>query len=133
MTCELTDDLPEEGSRKWWDKKAELEELADTDQVVTVVTVMDVYEEMLITAMTPKHSPGKASYYQFDIVMEKAKFATSTLAAVDPASIPRRIKAKKTTGNQNAEDDTKGKTDGGKVQKTETPQSIIDKLFFGAI
>jgi hypothetical protein len=133
MTCELTDDLPDEGDRKWWDKKAELEELADLDQVVTVVTPMDIYEKMIITSMTPSHSPGKATSYPFDIVLEELDTVASNLVSVDPASIPRRVRDKKTRGNANAESDKAGKGDRGNVQPKQSEQSIIDSLLGGLL
>lgn len=87
--------LVTEKARTWKDKAKELEEYADIDQVIEVVTPFDVYPSMIITNFSPLPQTAIGNGMQYSVSLEEIRLGSVSTIALDKSLIPKKRKAKK--------------------------------------
>lgn len=83
----------------WQDKKEALEEIADKEQVVKIVTRLDSYPDMMITSIRVSQTKDTARGYPFILTARKARIVSTQFAFVDPSLIPSELADLQTAEN----------------------------------
>jgi len=103
-----------ETGKSWKDKYSELMELKNKQELVTLTTSLDVYENLLIRSVNVARSSGERSDgLFFTIELKESTFAEAEISAIDPKMVPRAKRKKKTAKNEEGDDQGAGRDDQG--------------------
>jgi len=113
----------------WKEKRDRLFEIKDSNEVVDVVTPLQVYESMVITSLRIDQTKTTARALFCRIDFQELRVVESLITGVEDAAVPKKKKAKKP--DNDADKKTKQKKDlGSKQAEDATPkqQSILASL-----
>jgi hypothetical protein len=126
LECTITDDFSDVsigsivsavkgGTQTWREKLVTLEEIRDSNELITVTTPFQTYENRTIKSIIIEQTPDTSQALVFTLELKELRIVTAQLEQVSEASIPKRKKAKKTEANKEIEDfRSKGQNKGKK-------------------
>ena len=100
--------------KSWKDKYDELMELKNKQELVTLTTSLDVYDNMLISNVSVTRASGERSdglFYTVDLV--ESTFSESQVAQIDPNMVPKAKRDKKSKKNEDGDDQGSDKNNKG--------------------
>jgi len=120
----------------WQDKKDALYTLKDSQELVTVQTEFDIYENMMITSLRPIREVNNTRALFVHIELQEVRIVSSEINLIDESLIPDEIKddVEKKSENKKANNKQKKQSSKGKQQTKEaTPQekSILRSITDG--
>jgi len=118
---------------KWRDKWTSLKEKIELKTVITVVTPLDTYYNMILVSCNPNVTASSGDALFFDCIFKEVRFVSSEIADVDEDAIPKE-KKKKAKKKKNKDKDKKKeseKNQGSKKSKSVLKSGVekIGKLF----
>lgn len=100
--------------KSWKDKYDELVELKNKQELVTLTTGLDTYDNLLIRTVNITRAAGdRSDALFFTIDLKESTFAESQVAQIDPNMIPQKKRKKKTDKNKKGDDQGSGNKDKG--------------------
>jgi hypothetical protein len=116
----------------WQDKKAALEELANSNEIIEITTRMHFYPKMQISLLRAMHDKDNAGCYPFVLEAEEIRTVSSTSVAVDPSQLPKEIQDEETGTSTSGQKAARGKagkaTTSGKTAAKAATQKDVDPL-----
>lgn len=114
--------------KSWKDKYSELVELKNKQELVTLTTALDVFENMLIQSVNIVRAGGdRSDGLFFTIELKESTFAESEISRIDPNMIPRAKRAMKTAKNTEGDDQGAKRSDRGNADSEEPDNRTLAK------
>jgi len=108
----------------WRDKRDRLYQLANADEVLTVVTPSASLESMLISNITPEITSSTANAFFFTIDFERVRIVDSEISLIDEKMIPKEVREKEALADK--QDPAQG-TKRDNAKKNKKPESSKGK------
>jgi hypothetical protein len=122
----------------WQDKKAALEDLANSNEIFNISTRLDVYTSMQIDFLQVEHTKDTSGGYPFVLEATEIRTVSSQVVSVDPSQIPKSVRDKESSAQKEARGKKKKPVQGGKQAEqlatekdTDPLRSLAQQLGFG--
>lgn len=114
--------------KTWRDKKDELEELVDSDELIIISGRLDVYNNMSVTSLKVEQDKDTSGGYPFVLEAEEIRIFSSAIAEIDPSQIPKNLREKEQSKHKKGSGKKKKPTNGGQKAAKDATKKDEDPL-----
>lgn len=95
------------------DKKDDLEAVADSDELIDILTRFDVYVNMSIISLVAEQDKDSSGGYPFTLEARNLNIYQSSITSIDPSQIPKKLKDKEQSRHKKGAGKNQKKNDKG--------------------
>lgn len=114
--------------KTWKDKKDELEELVDSDELIDISGRLDVYSDMSPTSLVVEQTPDSSGGYKFVLEAENLQIFSSAIATIDPSQIPKNLRDKEQSKHKKGQGKKKPPSNEGQKMAKDATKKDQDPL-----